>query len=139
MVSGNMPAFSAYPTSGTSTSTGTWTKITFDSENFDTNNNFASSRFTPTVAGYYQITGNVRYNAITASAIYSGIYKNGSLFCQSGTGGATAYVSVSVSSIVYLNGSTDYVEIYGYQNSGLTVSTDAQVYVVFSGVLVRTA
>ena len=34
-------------------SSGTLTKVTFDTELFDTNNNFASSRFTPTVAGQY--------------------------------------------------------------------------------------
>ena len=34
-------------------SSATLTKVTFDTELFDTNNNFASSRFTPTIAGQY--------------------------------------------------------------------------------------
>ena len=59
MVSGNMPAFSAYASSNTNISSSTWTKITLDTKLYDTNSNFASSRFTPTVAGYYQINAQV--------------------------------------------------------------------------------
>jgi len=59
MVSGNMPAFLVYPSaSSTNLTSSTWTKIVFNTEVFDTNNNFDSTtnyRFTPTVAGYYQI------------------------------------------------------------------------------------
>jgi hypothetical protein len=42
-----VPAFSAYSTSNQSIPATTATKITFDTEEFDTNSNFASSRFTP--------------------------------------------------------------------------------------------
>ena len=49
------PAFSAYLSANQSVSANVFTKITFDTEDFDTNSNFSSSRFTPTVAGYYQL------------------------------------------------------------------------------------
>ena len=52
----NGPAFSAYANAATSLTNGAFTKISFQVEDYDTNNNFASSRFTPTVAGYYQIS-----------------------------------------------------------------------------------
>ena len=139
MVSGNMPAFSAWIDASTSVTTGTFTKILYGTENFDTNNNFASSRFTPTVAGYYQINGNLRFGSITAAAVYSAIFKNGSLYCLSGCGIVSSYSAPTASSVVYLNGSTDYVEIYGYQNSGTTQSADNGNYYSFSGCLVRTA
>ena len=46
----------------------------------------------------------------------------------------------STSVILYLNGSTDYVELYGYQATGGTVSTSPGADVtVFSGVLMRAA
>jgi hypothetical protein len=53
------PAFSARAATTQSLSNTTYTKVTLGTEEFDTNSNFASSRFTPTVAGYYLITGSV--------------------------------------------------------------------------------
>jgi len=58
-VAGNGPIFSAYSSAGQTVSNNTITKILFDTENFDSNSNFASSRFTPTVAGYYVFTNSL--------------------------------------------------------------------------------
>jgi hypothetical protein len=113
MVSGNMPAFSAYASTPQTFTSGTLTKITFGTEEFDTNNNFASSRLTPTVAGYYQL--NFMLNAIDTSTgvvtVFAGyFYKNGARyqdgFYTSSTGKSNS------SSLIYFNGSTDYVEVY---------------------------
>jgi hypothetical protein len=83
-------------------------------EDFDTNSNFASSTFTPTVAGYYQVNGVVGSNAATSlSYVGALIFKNGALYTlcycpgYSGTAGL-----VQISDIVYCNGSTDYLELY---------------------------
>jgi hypothetical protein len=139
MVSGNMPAFSAYPSSGTSVTASTYTKITFDTENFDTNSNFASSRFTPTVAGYYQITANIRFGPTTGTLFATALFKNGSLSVFAGSGASSVYVNPCVSAVLYFNGSTDYVEVYGYQNSAGTISSDSGTYYNFSGCLLRAA
>jgi len=133
------PAFSAYPSAGTSVTSSTYTKITFDTENFDTNSNFASSRFTPTVAGYYQITANIRFGPTTGTLLLVALFKNGSLSVNSGGNAATAYVIPCVSAVLYFNGSTDYVEVYGYQNTAGTISTDSGTYYNFSGCLLRGA
>ena len=114
MVSGNMPAFSAYATSNQSISSATFTKITFDTEVFDTNSNFASSRFTPTVAGYYQVNGNMRCGGTSKTVAVVAIYKNGSSYGYGNQINGTSAIQLVVSEIVYLNGSTDYVELYGY-------------------------
>ena len=142
MVSSNMPAFSAgQSASATSVPDSTQTKIIFDLEEFDTNNNFASSRFTPTVAGYYQINACVNFSA-ASKALFSTIYKNGSAYKrgqQSGSASASGQNSI-VSSIVYFNGSSDYVEIYAYQGSGGTNPTfNDPVNTWFNGSLVRSA
>ena len=139
MVSGNMPAFSAYPSAGTSVTASTHTKITFDTENFDTNSNFASSRFTPTVAGYYQINANIRFGPTTGTLFLVALFKNGSLGVISGGNGVSAYVTPCVSAVLYFNGSTDYVEVYGYQNTAGTISSDSGTYYNFSGCLLRAA
>ena len=123
MVSGNMPAFSATrTTSNQSISNATATKVQCQTEEFDTNSNYDNStnyRFTPTVAGYYQISGGIGLNATTMTVCIAFIYKNGSSFkrgvdirtTQSGDSVCT------VSSLIYFNGSTDYVELYGYINA----------------------
>ena len=111
MVSGNMPAFSAYLSTGQSITQNTNTKVLFDTELFDTNNNFASSRFTPTVAGYYQV--NLMIVGQTATSfIQTAIFKNGSIYKYVGLSATSPYVLVS--GLVYLNGSTDYIEGYAY-------------------------
>jgi hypothetical protein len=111
------PAFSAYKSANqTGISNSTWTKVTFDTEEFDTNNNFASSTFTPTVAGYYQINTSVMSNATTVNPTFVAvnIYKNGASIKNVGVTGNSVYVSGMNSIVVYLNGSTDYIEVYTY-------------------------
>jgi hypothetical protein len=134
------PAFSAYSSSATSVPDSTFTKVLYATEIFDTNNNFANSRFTPTVAGYYQINANTRYGSITSNNNAFRIYKNGDGYVQGATCGlVNGYIYMMVSAIVYLNGSTDYVEIYAYQASGTTQNTDIDTKEQFSGCLVRSA
>jgi len=140
-VAGNGPAFSAYANSGTTIANASFTKVLFDTENFDTNNNFASSRFTPTVAGYYQISAGVsQAGTLIANNNVLGIHKNGTWSVVGSTAGASSNNGYwSVSGLLYMNGSTDYVEIYLYQNSGGTITTNTGVQTVFTGCLVRSA
>lgn len=139
-VAGNGPAFSAYPSATTALSNGAWTKIAFNTEEYDTNSNYDTTnyRFTPTVAGYYQINGGFSSNA-NGIEITVSIYKNGAFYRQGVDYSATNGYSAYVSSLVYLNGSTDYVEIFGYiAGAGKTAgSTPASNY--FNGALVRAA
>lgn len=140
-VAGTGPAFSAYQSSATSLSNGAYTKVLFANESFDTNNNFASSAFTPTVAGYYQLNSAVGFvnGQTTRSRIV--IYKNGS---QASAGvdfaSASGTYDIMVSSLMYFNGSTDYAEIYVYQSSGSSQNTDTSSYnTYFNGAMVRAA
>lgn len=131
------PAFSAYASSGTSVANNTLTKLTFDTEEFDTNNNFASSRFTPTVAGYYQINGCI--GGAYATLICT-IFKNGTEYKRGVTASGVTLNQANVSSIVYLNGSTDYVELYTYQGSGSTQTmSSGSTGAYFNGCLLRGA
>ena len=140
MVSGNMPAFSASKSGTQSITSATWTKVTFDTEAFDTNNNFASSTFTPTVAGYYQISGGayIYTTGSTMTAGTIGIYKNGSQGAVGGFFVAPAFTESvpTVSALVFLNGSTDYVELYA-RISGTTPVVAGGNLTFISGCLVR--
>ena len=146
MVSGNMPAFSAYASTSQSISINTTTKVTLDTETFDTNNNFASSRFTPTVAGYYQINAKIRGVSTSngMNLLLVNIYKNGASNCSTQFNvNAPVYAQeCGVSTLVYLNGSTDYIELYGtiYGTGTPTFNfVDSSVTSSMSGVLVRAA
>jgi hypothetical protein len=134
-VAGNGPAFRAWASSQTPITGTVFTKVTLATEDFDTNNNFSSSRFTPTVAGYYQINGSV-YNAAGTSFLQAVLYKNGAAN-SSGTGVGTAYISQS-SDIIYLNGTTDYIELYAYSASTTNIDT-GQNATFMSGCLIRSA
>jgi hypothetical protein len=131
------PAFSAYLAGSQTLSSATITKITFDAELWDTNSNFASSRFTPTVAGYYQINSLLNVG-VTATRVYLAIYKNGSLFQVGPDSGTSNIYSAGISSIVYCNGTSDYIEIYGQFTIGQSVSSGS-FYTWFNGCLLRTA
>ena len=143
---GNGPAFSAYKsTNQTSISNSTWTKVTFDIEEFDTNNNFASSTFTPTVAGYYQISASVSFNASTINPNFTriGLYKNGTNYKVTYIPGTANDRTISnLSALVLMNGSTDNLEIYGFvtgATGGLFDGGSAPIVTSFSASLVRSA
>lgn len=124
MVSGNMPTFSAYQNSGQSISANTWTKVNLQAENWDTANAFDSSstyNFTPQVAGYYQVNGSVRQDG-NSNPVGSAIYKNGSVWVYGQqvnvTSGTSSLTIGVVSSLVYMNGTTDYLNLYAYSQAG---------------------
>ena len=141
MVSGNMPAFSAYQSSAQTLSNATNTKLQFQTKEFDTASAFDNAtnyRFTPLVAGYYQVSGGFQIaTAATGGSI--AIYKNGGGF-KSGAGNPNAATSNQwqVSALVYLNGSTDYVELYGYVSLGQALVANAQ-FTYFQAALIRGA
>lgn len=132
------PSFSAYPSTTQTFSNATSTKVNFDTEEWDTNNNFSSSRFTPNVAGYYVVSVGVTGttgNYETALVIR----KNGTLYK------VLSDVNVFVFGLyntaqVYLNGSTDYIEIYFYQASGGNWTTaSGSAFTYFQASMVRAA
>jgi hypothetical protein len=137
------PAFSASQSATQSIATGTFTKIQFNFEDFDTNSNYDNAtnyRFTPTVAGYYQINAQTRDATGAASGVlYCSIYKNGSAYKQSSGPVAVAGLSINVSVIINFNGSTDYVEVYAFQNSGSAMLIGADATTYFNGAMVRSA
>jgi hypothetical protein len=135
IVSLNVPAFSAYQNSAQSIPATTDTKLLFQAEEFDTNSNFASSRFAPTVAGYYQLTGGVRYSS-GAVATYLSFLKNGSTSKRTFAPLTTDQFYGSV--LMYFNGTTDYVEMWVYALGAATCDASASS-TYFQGVLVRAA
>lgn len=136
-VAGNGPAFSAYLSTTQSISAGAPTKVTFDTEIFDTNNNFASSKFTPTVAGYYQISSAVYFQSASTLVIY--VFKNGNTYQELSRNASSGAATLSGGTVVYCNGSTDYLEIYAYSGASNVLGLSISTLVWVSGFLARSA
>ena len=128
----NTPAFMAKPDGNITISDDTVTKLLFATEDFDTDSDYASSRFTPTTAGKYQVSGAVQWNTDTNyNAVLQGrlfVYKNGAQIFRNDMDPRVGSGQVPISFFNYINvavdmnGSSDYLELYGYvdvQNSGV--------------------
>lgn len=144
----NGPAFSASMSASQSISAATITKIVFNTETFDTNANYdptTNYRFQPTVAGYYQMNLNIwlRSNGGAGIAHYSYIMKNGSTtvgFMDNDAPASGFDTATPVTALVYLNGSTDYLEAFARVSGGTgTVCSNNPTLATFSGSLVRAA
>lgn len=136
------PAFAAYATANQSIPAVTNTKVVLNAEEFDTANCFDSAtnyRFTPNVAGYYQINGCAVGTNTSYTAFQVLIFKNGAIY-KNGTNlnGTNAYPVSTVSSIVYFNGTTDYVELYAAQSATAVISGGIG-NIWFNGAMVRAA
>jgi hypothetical protein len=104
------------------------------SEDIDTHNfhdvSTNTNRITPTVAGYYRLTGTVYFAASTAVTNYwANISKNGTIqaprsrMVLPATASASLARSLTVSLMLPANGTTDYFELIGQQTSGAALNT----------------
>jgi hypothetical protein len=151
-VAGNGPSFSAYQSTQQATLTsGVLTLIQFQTKEWDTGtcfNNTGSTvtlngvsapqySFAPNVAGYYQVSAGV---AVASSVVYMllFLYKNGAQYKRYTNTNSATVAGVNGSLLVYLNGTSDYVQLYCQQgaNQQLVNSSD-NTY--FQAVMVRSA
>ena len=124
------PAFEAYVgTIVTGLSSGTWTKVAANTEIYDTDSNYDTSnyRFTPTTAGKYLVYVNTCIGSASDYQMwgaFNAIYKNGSAIRMHNDNFNPSYdhneASPFLSSVVDMNGSSDYLEAYArvYTGSG---------------------
>ena len=156
-VAGNGPAFSAYKSStagNQSITTGVATIVTFDSTIFNQGSAYSTStnRFTPQTAGYYMIIAGIGPQTSFTNAVDLYISKNGDVSTQ-GLTNTSGYIAarlyplssstsnylMALSGIAYMNGSTDYINIWvngGLILAGTTTGSD-RTY--FMGYMIRAA
>ena len=140
------PAFFASLSGNQAITSATFTKVTANVEYYDTGNMYDSTtnyRFTPTVAGYYQFSWATScFNTTSPTRGFSSLWKNGAVWLYgSDYPPAQGVGTSSGSGLVYMNGSTDYVELYAYITaSSPQVSSlgNAPTYTYISGFLART-
>ena len=137
------PAVSAYPSTNATISAATYTKVILNTEDFDTANAFDSTtnyRYTPQTAGYYQVNLVATMNQIASANTNCliALYKNGTAYKIGGNAfNAGTSSNSSWSGIVFLNGSTDYIEMYVYTSSAN--STLQSAYTLFTACFIRSA
>ena len=122
------PAFEVRQTSGQSVNSASFTKMTWNVENYDTDNAFASDKFTVPSGQdgkyYFQVTTELA-GIDDGEFVQVLFYKNGS--SQAGTTarwyapGANDDVRARTNVILDLN-AADYVEAYIYHNEGAAVT-----------------
>jgi hypothetical protein len=122
-VAANTPAFLVFMDATQTLTTATWTKLELDSETYDTDNAFASYKFTvPTgKAGKYLFTYAAGTDSLSSSAHGAiRLYKNGSAVNESfvrSYPNSTTGAYPSKTCILNL-AAADYIELYGQHNKG---------------------
>jgi hypothetical protein len=132
---GNTPQFSARASSNQTIANNTLTKVVFGTEVFDPQGTFASSRFTPAVAGNYFMTTSIRFASNTYIPTIQVRLNGTNIYWVSGTkAAANQYINVSFSFAITMD-DNDYVEIYARQDSGgnLDIHGGTDVGTVFNG------
>lgn len=118
LLSYNVPVLSVYASANQSVTTTTFTKVSFGAGLYDTNNSWvsANNRFLPNVAGYYQINAKIYMGNTSLTFAIVSLYKNNAESERLSTwrGSITDPIILNGSTVIYLNGSTDYIEIWGY-------------------------
>jgi len=122
----NKPAFEAIINSNQTATSGVTTKMQFTREIYDTNSCYDSVtnyRFTPTVAGKYFVYVNLYggvggVSRLSQASVF--IRKNGTTVAETGVDNRTSALGLDsnafVGATIDFNGSTDYVEGFGYFN-----------------------
>ena len=128
----NQPSFQARSTASVSCGDNAFVKLTFDTEDFDTDNKFdlSNDKFTPTIAGKYFIYGKIYdpFNSPDVDAVQVFIYKNGSNVSGGSATWVHRNVQVGVTVCTLDLDADDYVELYGRQTSGQTLNLQGNLF-----------
>ena len=123
--------FSAHQTSNQAIPTGTWTIIDWHAKDWDVGGYFdlANNRYLPLIAGRYFFQTGVQLTAIAdGTEVFMGVWKNGAIskFVTRIVVGGLCTLVLSGGCLVYLNGSTDYIDIRMAHHHGADRNTGGE-------------
>jgi hypothetical protein len=128
----------AYLNTAANTVSGAWTKAPIDTVDFDNNSiwDATTKRITPKKAGYYAVNTRLRTN--TSGAFVLSVGKNGAVN-HAMSNDSTNDFACAGSTIIYCNGTTDYLELFYFAGSVRAFTTGSfdsqlEVYGPLSGV-----
>mgnify|MGYP001174221048 CR=1 FL=1 len=131
-----VPAFNVYLSTNQTVSANAWSKVLVDTAKFNYESQFdlVNSKFQPTVAGIYCLHYNVRHTP--SGYVQVAVTKNGTQYATGSGVNSNGWLA-SGSTLMDMNGTTDYAEMYLYTNQ--TTVTGSIHNTTFSGILVRAA
>ena len=129
----NTPAFSVYRNGTQSIAHNTYTKVQYNTENFDTDNTFDNStnyRFTPAFSGKSFLVASIRlYGTDDFNNYTLEIHKNGTAILRQ-QNSHWHYESAQVSGIV-THDTDDYFEVYVTQQSGSSLDVMSGIEITY--------
>ena len=129
----NTPAFSVYRNGTQSIAHNTYTKVQYNTENFDTDNTFDNStnyRFTPAFSGKSYLVASIRlYGTDDFNNYIVEIHKNGTAILRQ-QNSHWHYESAQVSGIV-THDTDDYFEVYVTQQSGSSLDVMSGIEITY--------
>ena len=141
----SVPVFMAYRDGSTQSMTsGANNKIQLNAVEYDTETWFdptTNYRYTPQIAGYYQFNSLIYVSGTGLTTGTSRIFKNGEVAIDGhflSTTSAT-FLYLMATGMLYMNGSTDYVELFGYATGTTPVAQNGVTRTWLQGFLVRPA
>lgn len=117
----------------------TMTIVTFGTEVYDINSNFASNTWTPTAGSFARVTVSLTLAGLTpGTTAQLFIFKNGSQYRQIGQFTDDGTINVNARFLgtcdVPINGTTDAIDLRIYQDTGVDETVDGtEIYTYFSG------
>ncbi|MBX3040631.1 MAG: hypothetical protein KF789_07995 [Bdellovibrionaceae bacterium] len=119
------PIAQAYPSASTTVPNGTFTKIPLNAVEYDTDSSIdtANGRFKPNKAGYYRISSSIAFPMTGPGGMTLSLHlaKNGGTIkthAELINYNSSFNQTITINTIVHMNGTTDHLEIYATQNSG---------------------
>jgi len=117
-------AFFAYQSADTTLVDSTATKVLLNTASINVGSYFdtANKKFLPLKAGYYHIDIQLTLSPDGAHVgnFSTYLYKNGAAYVFNDTHrAASGRISGALSTVVYMNGTTDYLELYAYRETAL--------------------
>lgn len=127
------PVFSGYQATAQSVANITWVSFTIDTETVDSDAGHSTttntSRYTATVPGLYLVIGTSGFATNTTGIRRVRLALNGAAILGTAAGSdafsTTGTIGHATSTVVQMNGTSDYVEVQGYQASGGALNTSA--------------
>ena len=122
----NTPIFSVSKSASQGLNNDAYTKVTWDVENIDSDNAFASDKFTAPSAGTYYFNATVLVQMGQTTTNWTSIYKNGSALrnCKRYRHGNTVTSHTEVAEVITTLAQNDYIEVYHYTNIGSAQNRD---------------
>lgn len=133
------PTFRVSKTSAQSFGATTETKITYNIVEYDNKSWYdaVNHRYTPQKAGFYLFSATVAFRDISdAARVEARMRFNGNTVAfqtVSGRANVAQTLIANVSTILFLNGTTDYVDIAGYSTNSGNIEAAASIFNNFSG------